>query len=59
MSISTTSSTAVAFDLTLPRFAKRPAALDAGRYDRFAAFLKAKGLIDTVPPVDTYAYAPR
>ena len=25
-----------AFDLTLPRFAKRPAALDEGRYRRFA-----------------------
>ena len=29
-----------AFADTLPRFAKRPAALDPGRYDRFAAFLK-------------------
>ncbi len=38
---------------TLPRFAKRPAALDAGRYDRFAAFLKEQGLLDTVPPVET------
>ena len=44
-----------AFDLTLPRFAKRPAALDAGRYDRFAAFLKEKGLLDVVPPVESYA----
>jgi len=48
-----------AFDLTLPRFAKRPAALDVGRYDRFAAFLKEKGLIDAVPPIDSYAIAPR
>ena len=40
---------------TLPRFAKRPAALDAGRYDRFAAFMKAEGLIETVPPVGDYA----
>jgi len=44
----------VAFDLTVPRFAKSPAALDAGRYDRFAAFLKAQGLLDTVPPVESY-----
>jgi putative hydroxymethylpyrimidine transport system substrate-binding protein len=49
----------VAFDLTLPRFAKRPAALDAGRYDRFAAFLKEKGLIDTIPPVESYAVVVR
>ena len=48
-----------AFDLTLPRFAKRPAALDAGRYDRFAEFLKAKGLLDTVPPVESYAVVVR
>lgn len=47
-----------AFDQTLPRFAKRPAALDAGRYNRFAAFLKEQGLIDVVPPIDTYAIAP-
>lgn len=36
---------------TLPRFAKRPAALDAGRYERFGAFMAASGLIDAVPPV--------
>jgi putative hydroxymethylpyrimidine transport system substrate-binding protein len=46
-----------AFLDTLPRFAKRPAALDAGRYERFAAFLKARGLIDTVPELSTYAVA--
>lgn len=44
---------------TLPRFAKRPAALDAGRYDRFAAFLKEAGLIKEVVPVERYAFAPR
>jgi putative hydroxymethylpyrimidine transport system substrate-binding protein len=48
-----------AFALTLPRFAKRPAALDRGRYDRFAAFLKNAGLIDAVPPIDSYAIEPR
>jgi putative hydroxymethylpyrimidine transport system substrate-binding protein len=47
------------FRATLPRFAKRPAALDAGRYDRFAAFMKEKGLIETIPPVESYAIAPR
>ncbi len=30
---------------TLPRFALRPAALDAGRYRRFEAFLKDAGLV--------------
>ncbi|MCP4380675.1 MAG: ABC transporter substrate-binding protein [Hyphomicrobiales bacterium] len=48
-----------AFDLTLARFAKRPAALDVGRYERFAEFLKSHGLIDAVLPVDSYAVAPR
>jgi putative hydroxymethylpyrimidine transport system substrate-binding protein len=48
-----------AFALTLPRFAKRPAALDSGRYERFAAFLKEKGLIDAVPPLDSYAFEPK
>jgi len=47
------------FAATLPRFAKRPAALDIGRYDRFAAFMKARGLLDTIPPIDSYAIAPR
>lgn len=40
---------------TLPRFAKRPAALDAGRYERFAAFMKESGLIKEVPPLSSYA----
>lgn len=40
---------------TIPRFALRPAALDAGRYQRFAEFLQARGLIDTIPPVQSYA----
>ncbi|RMD63823.1 MAG: ABC transporter ATP-binding protein [Alphaproteobacteria bacterium] len=42
---------------TLPRFALRPAALDRGRYVRFAAYLEAQGLITAPPPVDTYAIA--
>lgn len=40
---------------TLPRFALRPAALDRGRYQRFAAFLKENGLIDKSPIVEDYA----
>jgi putative hydroxymethylpyrimidine transport system substrate-binding protein len=40
---------------TLPRFALRPAALDRGRYERFAAFLREEGLIDEVPSLDSYA----
>ncbi len=40
---------------TLPRFALRPAALDRGRYARFAAFLAASGLIDRARPVADYA----
>jgi putative hydroxymethylpyrimidine transport system substrate-binding protein len=40
---------------TLPRFAKRPAALDAGRYQRFAEFMAEAGLISKVVPVDSYA----
>ncbi len=44
---------------TLPRFAKRPAALDRGRYERFAAFMKARGLITAEPPLDDYTIEPR
>jgi putative hydroxymethylpyrimidine transport system substrate-binding protein len=44
-----------AFADTRPRFALRPAALDHGRYARFAAFLERQGLIGPPPPVDTYA----
>ena len=40
---------------TLPRFALRPAALDAGRYDRFEAFLKDAGLIPSINPVSAMA----
>lgn len=48
-----------AWTATLPRFAKRPAALDAGRYARFAEFMKARGLVENVPPVSDYAKAGR
>ncbi len=40
---------------TLPRFALRPAALDAGRYARFEAFLKDSGLAPSVNPVSKIA----
>ena len=36
---------------TLPRFALRPAAVDAGRYERFEAFLKESGLVPAINPV--------
>lgn len=44
---------------TLPRFAKRPAALDRGRYERFGAFLEEQGLIEKAPQVDTLAVTVR
>ena len=47
-----------AFDATLPLFARDPVALDAARYDRFAAFLKENGLLDAVPAIATYAIEP-
>ncbi len=40
---------------TLPRFALRPGALDKNRYNRFAAFLKKEGMVQTVPPLATWA----
>ena len=40
---------------TLPRLALAPAALDHGRYRRFADFLEAQGLIDAPKPVAAYA----
>ncbi|MEM7544026.1 MAG: ABC transporter substrate-binding protein [Pseudomonadota bacterium] len=36
---------------TLPRFALRPAAVDAGRYTRFEAFLAEAGLVPSINPV--------
>lgn len=44
-----------AFTDTLPRFAKRPAALDRTRYERFGAFMKDSGLIEAAPAVDAVA----
>ena len=40
---------------SVARFAHSPRALDNARYDRFAQFLKARGLITTTPDVATYA----
>jgi putative hydroxymethylpyrimidine transport system substrate-binding protein len=40
---------------TLPRFALRPAALDRGRYARFAKFLITQGVIKHTPAVESYA----
>lgn len=40
---------------SIARFAHSPRALDNARYDRFAQFLKARGLIKTTPDVATYA----
>lgn len=40
---------------SVPRFAKRPAALDAGRYERFGAFMEKAGLIEKAPKVEDIA----
>jgi putative hydroxymethylpyrimidine transport system substrate-binding protein len=44
-----------AFFDTLPRFAKRPAALDTARYQRFGAFMQEMGLVKTAPDVEDLA----
>ncbi len=40
---------------TLPRFALRPAAFDAGRYQRFQAFLIESGLLSEARPIEKIA----
>ena len=40
---------------SVPRFAKRPAALDAGRYARFGTFMEEAGLIEKAPKVEDIA----
>ena len=40
---------------TLPRFALRPAAMDAGRYARMEQFLKDPGLVPSINPVGKIA----
>jgi putative hydroxymethylpyrimidine transport system substrate-binding protein len=48
-----------AFEATLRRFAPSPAALDHGRYERFAAFLQASGLLHApLPSISDYAIEP-
>ncbi len=44
-----------AWNDTLPRLAKRPAALDTRRYERFASFMMESGLVKTARPVSDYA----
>ena len=44
-----------AWAATLPRFSHSPGALDVNRYARFAEFLKERGLIKKVEPVEHYA----
>ncbi|WP_251978143.1 ABC transporter substrate-binding protein [Salinicola avicenniae] len=44
-----------AWDATLPRFALRPSALDAGRYRDFEAFLLEQGQISAQSPVSRLA----
>jgi putative hydroxymethylpyrimidine transport system substrate-binding protein len=40
---------------TVARFAQSPNALDGRRYGRFARFLQQRGLISSVPALDSYA----
>ena len=43
---------------TLPRFALRPRAMDARRYEAFARFLAERGLIETARPARDYLALP-
>jgi putative hydroxymethylpyrimidine transport system substrate-binding protein len=43
-----------AWDDTVARFAHAPAALDRGRYLRFADFLKKYGVVEKTPPLESY-----
>lgn len=40
---------------TLTRFALRPGALDRRRYLRFAEFLRQRGMVSAIPPLDSWA----
>ena len=42
---------------TLPRFALRPSALDKARFEAFAKFLQDEKVIESSPPLDSYAVA--
>ncbi len=39
---------------TLPRFALRPSAVDPQRYETYANFLEAQGIIEKAPVTSTY-----
>ncbi len=43
---------------TWPRFSRTPAALDRGRWQRFAQFMQTQGLIRQIPPLESYAIEP-
>lgn len=43
-----------AWSETIPRLTPTPAAVDPERYTRFAEFMRSKGLIKTVEPVEKY-----
>ena len=43
-----------AWDATIPRLSADPGATDPARYASFAAFMKARGLIDKVEPLERY-----
>ena len=43
---------------TLPRFARRPRAMDAHRYEAFARFLAERGFIEEALPADAYLALP-
>lgn len=47
-----------AYQDTLPRFAASPAAFDSLRYQRFADYMQAAGLVKTLPKLSSYAHAP-
>ncbi|MCB1386454.1 MAG: ABC transporter substrate-binding protein [Nitratireductor sp.] len=40
---------------TLPKLSRHPASLDAAGYQAFAEFMRDAGLIQSVPPLETYA----
>ena len=43
-----------AWTQTLPQFVSSPSERDPARYERFADYMKARGLIDQVEPVERY-----
>ena len=43
-----------AWNATLPRLSSDPAAVDPARYEAFAEFMKRRGLIQKVEPIERY-----